>query len=295
MDEDVGGAGEGRRAEGPKLTLHLVLFALTVLTTVTAGALYEGVNPLVEPLGLVKGIPFSFSLLLILGTHEFGHYAASRLHGVDATLPYFIPAPPVPFMIGTFGAVIKMRSPITTRSALVDIGAAGPLAGFVVAVVVVVVGLGLSEVAPSPPPGEAMNLGSSIMFALLSELAIGPVPEGHDVFLHSVAFAGWIGLFITAMNLFPVGQLDGGHIVYAVIGERHAATVSFVTVACLVALSVFAWQGWFVWALLVMVIGTGHPPVTDEGVPLDGKRRRISAVTLAVFVLTFMPVPFYIS
>ncbi|HHL40473.1 MAG TPA: site-2 protease family protein [Deltaproteobacteria bacterium] len=273
--------------------LPLVLFLFTVATTVTAGAFYEGINPFAEPLGLVKGVPFSTALLLILGTHEMGHYLASKRHGVRATLPFFIPAPPFPPMIGTFGAVIKMKSPIMTRRALVDIGASGPLAGFVVAVLVLAAGLAVSDVRPAEPQPGLFWLGSSILFDIMSGLIIGPVPEGHDIYLNSVAFAGWIGLFITSMNLLPIGQLDGGHIVYALLGGLHR-TVSVATVAVLLVLGNFTWPGWIVWALLGVIIGVGHPPVLDGHRRLDARRKALGAASLIVFVLTFIPSPFYI-
>ena len=292
----------GEEAVGPDLpdskepgwVLPAVLFCTTVVTTVIFGAFYEGVNPFDDPRGLLKGVPFSAALLLILGTHEFGHYFASRRHGVSATLPYFIPAPPLPpVMIGTFGAVIKIRSPIYTKGALVDIGAAGPLAGFVVAIFAALVGLSLSEVRPMPAAGNSLGLGDSLIFSGLSYIVNGPIPVGHDVYLGSVAFAAWIGFFITALNLLPMGQLDGGHILYALIGPAHRR-VSFAMIAALVVLGLFTWPGWVVWAVLVALIGTRHPSVVDNEVPLDGRRRAAAAASLVVFVLTFTPLPFYI-
>lgn len=284
--------------ERPRPTGVLVpalLFAATVVTTVIAGALFEGADIMADPVSLAKGLPFSAALLAILGTHEFGHYFASRRHGVRATLPFFIPAPPIPFMIGTFGAVIKMKSPISTKSALVDIGAAGPLSGFVVAVVVVVVGLSQSTVMDAPSDAVVvMGLGSSLIFSLLAYVTVGPIAEGKDIFLNSVAFAGWIGLFITSINLLPIGQLDGGHILYSIAGRFHRR-VSKALVVVLVVLGVFTWPGWVVWAILVSVIGLGHPPVFNEREPLDPARRRIAIITLIVFVLTFIPTPFYIQ
>jgi membrane-associated protease RseP (regulator of RpoE activity) len=279
----------------PRVFVPALLFLVTVVTTVTAGAFYEGVNPFTDPGGLVKGIPFSASLLVILGTHELGHYFASRLHNVVATLPFFIPAPPIPPLIGTFGAVIRMKSPIATKKALVDIGAAGPLSGFVVAVFVVIWGLTLSEVAVKPLPGEGfgIGLGSSIIFNILTHITVGPIPEGFDIYLHSVAFAGWIGLFVTALNLFPMGQLDGGHVVYALVGPIHRK-VSIVMVVGLSVLGIFTWPGWLVWAALVTIIGIWHPPIQNQDVPMDQFRRALSFTTLVVFVLTFTPMPIYI-
>ena len=270
-----------------------MLFLTTVLTTVIVGAIFEGADILEEPLSVLKGVPFSAALLFILGTHEFGHYFASRVHKVSATLPFFIPAPPVPPFIGTFGAVIKMKSPITTRRALVDIGAAGPIAGFIAAIPVIVIGLKLSLVTEGPAEAGSLSLGTSLGFELLSYLTLGPIGEGAEVHIHSVAFAGWIGLLVTSLNLLPMGQLDGGHIVYAMVGERHRV-VSLVMVALLALLGFFTWPGWLLWAVLVTFIGMRHPPVLDEQTRLGPARRGLCAAALLVFVLTFMWSPFYI-
>lgn len=285
----------GRAEPRKKLLIPALLFLITIVTTVTAGALFEGVNPFEDPGGLVKGIPFSASILLILGTHELGHYFTSKRHGVSATLPFFIPGPPIPPLIGTFGAVIRMKSPIVTKKALVDIGAAGPLSGFLVAVFVTIWGLTLSEVGlkPLPEEGFALGLGTSVIFNILTYVTVGPVPEGYDVYLHSVAFAGWIGFFVTAINLIPIGQLDGGHVVYALVGPRHRE-VSMAMVAVLCIFGVFTWMGWLLWAALATVIGIWHPPVRDQHLPMDRRRKALSLITLAVFVLTFIPTPFYI-
>ena len=174
------------------IIVPLLLFVLTVLTTMTAGALYEGAPILEDPWKILVGLPFSASLLFILGTHELGHYFAARYHRVDVTTPFFIPAPPIPPMIGTFGAVIKMRSPIATKRALVDIGAAGPLTGFVAALIITIVGLTMSKVMPAPEE-PALGLGSSLIFELLGRIVVGELPDGYELYLHPVAFAGWIG------------------------------------------------------------------------------------------------------
>ncbi len=280
-------------AAPPKKLLPAVLFIATVITTVIAGALYAGADILSHPYDVIKGVPFSAALLVILGTHELGHYIASRRHGVAATLPTFIPGPPFPPMIGTFGAVIKLKSPITTKGALVDIGAAGPLSGFVVAVIVTAIGLGYSTVIPAPHAEDTLALGNSLIFQFLTYVIAGAVPEGMEIMLHPVAFAGWIGFFVTAMNLLPIGQLDGGHIVYAVIGPRHRQ-FSMAMVAVLVLLGVFAWPGWLMWAALITIIGMWHPPVEDQRAPMDKRRRALCALCFLAFVLTFMPTPFYI-
>jgi membrane-associated protease RseP (regulator of RpoE activity) len=276
----------------PRLLVPAVLFVVTIFTTVIAGALYQGADILGRPWELSTGVPFSASLLFILGTHELGHYLASRAHGVATTLPMFIPGVPIPPFIGTFGAVIRIKSPITTRRALVDIGAAGPLSGFVAMLVVLVPGLWLSATAPAT--GAPFGLGSSLLLKLLSHLMVGPLPAGYDLVLHPVAFAAWIGMFVTAMNLLPVGQLDGGHIVYALIGPRHR-TFSLVMIGVLLALGAFAWYGWFLWAAIIAAIALRHPPVEDPRVPLDFRRKATSAAAILVFILTFMPTPFYIA
>lgn len=278
--------------ERPKFLFAAFLFATTVCTTVVAGALYQGADIFANPASLISGVPFSFSLLLILGTHEMGHYLASRSHGVFTTLPMFIPGPPIPPMIGTFGAIIRIKSPITTKGALVDIGAAGPLSGFAVSLFVTIAGLKLSTIMPKYVDSPNLGLGSSLIFKFLSYVTIGPVPAGLDIFLHPIAFAGWIGMFVTAMNLLPIGQLDGGHLIYALIGPRHRL-FSIAMVASLMILGIFAWPGWFLWAALISFMGLGHPPVRDQHIPMDRGRRIICAATIIVFILTFTPTPFY--
>ena len=273
----------------PKFLVPLILFILTVFTTIIAGALQKGVNPFKEPLRLIEGIPFSITLLAILLTHEFGHFFASRKHGVKASFPYFIPAPP-PFIVGTFGAVIKTISPIMDRKALLDIGASGPLAGFAVSIIATVIGLSLSKVIVISKTEEMLGLGSSIIFHILSYIVVGPVPEDWDIVLHPIAFAGWIGFFITSLNLLPIGQLDGGHIVYAVFGRWHRL-ISITMIAILTVFGVFTWQGWLFWAVLVTILGIKHPPLMDGQIALDRRRKIIGWLSLTVFVLTFIPLP----
>ena len=280
--------------EGSSVVLAVFLFMLTAFTTVIAGAFLDGVNPLSHPGGLLRGVPFSASLLFVLGTHEMGHYIASRRHGVSSSLPFFIPGPPIPPMIWTFGAVIRAKSGMPTKNALLDIGAAGPLAGFFAAVIITALGLKLSHVGIIPA-GEAVNLGAPLIFGLLSHLTFGNIPGGSEIFLHPVGFAGWAGLYVTSINLMPIGQLDGGHVSYALLGRIHRV-VSISAALLLVLLGVFIWQGWIVWGVFAAVVaGTGHPPVADGHIPLSGRRKAIGALSLAVFALTFMPMPFYIG
>lgn len=273
---------------------NIFLFFLTCITTLAAGALQAGVDLIEDPFGIITGFPFAATLIIILLVHELSHYAASRKHHAEATLPYFIPAPSI---IGTFGAFIKMKSPIPTRAALVDIGASGPIAGFFVSIGACVIGLGLSTVIPLQQTEGMMNLGESLVFSFLSWVVIGTLPANTDILLHPIAFAGWIGLFVTAINLFPIGQLDGGHVTYALFG-RHHHTISYVLVGVLGALGTaaflwnVAWEGWLVWAVLMIVLGLEHPPVIYWEERLDPARRRIGIFSFLVFFVTFVPAPF---
>lgn len=206
---------------------NIILFVITLFTTTYAGAMLEvGFDPVLALIYLHKGFPFSLTLLTILLFHEFGHYFTAKKHHVETTLPYFIPAPT---FIGTFGAVIKMRSPVHSKRTLLDIGAAGPLAGVFVAIPATIIGLRLSKILPLSGLEGGMSLGSSLLFSLLAYVSVGDLPQNHDIFLHPIAFAGWIGLLVTMLNLLPVGQLDGGHIAYAVLGrERHQKIASLI-------------------------------------------------------------------
>ena len=270
--------------------LHLLLFFLTLFSTVVAGAIQTGIDLLKEPGKIYKGLPFSLTLMTILLCHELSHYFASRKHNTKATLPYFIPAPTI---IGTFGAFIKMKSPIVTRKALVDIGASGPIAGFIVSVIVSIVGLSLSKVVAVRGMEGVLGLGDSLLFSFLSNIILNYQSGSQDILLHPVAFAGWIGLFVTSLNLIPVGQLDGGHIAYALFGEKHFF-FSKVLIIIMVFLGLLLWEGWTIWAILLLILGTRHPPVLYWEVPLDYRRKFIGWLALVIFVLTFIPVPFKI-
>jgi len=279
----------------PRLRLHVVLFLATVATTVIAGAMQQGVNPFTNPGALYKGIPFSFTLLLILGTHEMGHYLVSRRHNLNVTLPYFIPAPPFPFIVGTLGAFIRIRSPIQDKRALLDVGCAGPLTGVVVAIPVILVGLKLSTVKIIPGGGgEGLALGEPLLFQILSWVVLGPLTPDQNVILHPVAFAGWIGLLVTALNLIPVGQLDGGHVAYALFPSRHRL-ISMICLSFLVASGLLFWPGWLFWALLLYLLGLKHPPPAYDWVPLDRRRKILGLITFLVFILTFTPAPFKVG
>ncbi len=270
-----------------KIALNIILFIITIVTTVLAGALQEGVNPLENPGGILKGIPFSFALMGILVAHELGHYLMAKKHGLNVTLPYFIPAPS---FIGTFGAFIRIRSAVRDRRMLLDVGAAGPLVGTLVSIPFLILGLWLSEVRIVQ--GEmGANLGSSLFLSFLSWAVIGPLPEGYDVVLHPVGFAGWIGLLVTSLNLLPIGQLDGGHVGYALWGEKQNK-ISIIVFITILAIGIFGWQGWLLWALLLALMGFRHPPLVEGWAPLDRRRIIIGWLALAVFILTFTPVPF---
>jgi membrane-associated protease RseP (regulator of RpoE activity) len=274
--------------------LHLGLFLATVVTTVLAGALQSGVSPAAlarDPLRLAAGLPFSAALLGILGVHEFGHYLVGRWRGMPVSLPYFIPVPP-PFLLGTLGAVIRLRGPAPDRRALFDMAVAGPLAGLVVAVPVYVLGLRLSEVKRLPENGTYVQLGDAVLPKLIEWLTLGPLPAGHDVLLDPVGLAAWFGFFVTALNLVPAGQLDGGHIVYALFGRRHGL-ISRLAVALLVGLGLaFGSANWLVWAvLIVFLMGFQHAPTLDDITPLDGRRRLLGALAFVLLLLLLPPVP----
>ncbi|HLY37603.1 MAG TPA: site-2 protease family protein [Candidatus Binatia bacterium] len=272
--------------------VNVLLFGVTAITTTISGAAWDGADPLADPWTIVRGIPFSATLLAILLVHEFGHYLMCVRHRVSASLPYFLPAPPIIFPLGTFGAFIRIRSRFPDRRALFDIGAAGPWAGFVVALIATIVGLARSTVAPTPPEAHVIELGDSVLTSLLTRLVLHADPA--TVILHPIAFAGWFGLFVTSMNLLPVGQLDGGHVVYAFSG-RATRIVPALLIAFLVWLGMKGWPGWIVWAVIITVLfSLGHPPTENDPRPLDTGRALASVATFVLFVLTFVAEPFRI-
>jgi membrane-associated protease RseP (regulator of RpoE activity) len=312
-----------------RLWPHLLLFVLTVGTTLSAyPAAFRQVLPW-EALGhtglWAEALSFSLALLAILGAHEMGHYVLARFHKVDATLPYFIPLPIIG--IGTLGAVIRIRGRIPHRNALVDIGASGPLAGLVVAVPVLLWGLAHSQVVEAPArafafPGEdslvvvvrelfawvmekltlapaapeayaprAQLFGDSLMMQALTWLALGPLPANAEVVAHPVVLAGWFGLFVTLLNLLPVGQLDGGHLTYALWGGR-ARWVGVAVALVLLGLTLFATASWGLWLVVVSkVVGFGHPEVVEPHVPLSRGRKWVCAVCFIALVACAMPIP----
>ncbi len=274
------------RSKEPFPWTNLVLFLLTVVTTFAAGAMMRGENFISNPLLILNGWSFAVPLLLILLFHEFGHYIESKKSGIKVTLPYFIPGPTI---LGTFGAVIRSKSPFKNRKNLLDVGAAGPIAGFVVAVVAVILGLSYSQVVEAVPQGS-ITLGDSLIFKLLSFLVLKDVPDGYDVLLSPTAFAGWAGILVTMLNLLPIGQLDGGHIMYALLGRKQKR-IAFIAVLTLIPLGIFLWPGWLVWVILILIIKLGHPPTLNDQIPLDLKRKIIGWAAMCIFILSFTPVP----
>ena len=277
--------------------LPLSLFALTVFTTTWAGALNQNTKPasgawdflMKYPDSLIHGLPFASTLLGILVTHELGHYVLSRIHRVPASLPLFIPGPP--HFIGTFGAVIRMRSPIMAKRALFDIGVAGPITGFIAAVFALIIGLSLSDVVPRTQT-YGIQLGEPLFLQFIAWVIFGPIPETHDIVLHPIGFAAWFGFFVTALNLIPIGQLDGGHVAFAVFGQRQFS-LSLIAIPILLILGLTGWPGWILWAGMAGFLGLSHPPVVDPRTTLGKKRIWVAWSALVIFVLSFSPVPFY--
>jgi len=274
--------------------VNWLLFGLTILTTTWAGAAHQGVNLVREPGRFAVGLPYSLALLAILGVHELGHYFVARRNGIRVTPPYFIP---VPFALGTFGAFIQMRSPTENRRALFDVAVAGPLAGLAVAIPALLIGLRSSTVVPGTPGSDSMlmggtSVGSSILFALLSKLSLGGALEyGHVLRLSPLAFAGWLGLLVTALNLLPIGQLDGGHIAHALFGRRVGDTVGTVAMWSLLLLAIFVWPGLTFWAIIVFfVAGTTVPPLNDL-TPLTPGRRWLGYASFIILGLILAPLP----
>lgn len=295
----------------PRYWLHILLLLVTIFTTLVVGArmqdnfhrnlpaLYTGNESLpifpvrwaVHGSNLALGVPFSFCLMIILLSHEMGHYLFCRYYGVAATLPFFIP---FPTLIGTLGAFIRIRSPIRSRSALFDIGIAGPIAGFVVALTVLIFAMPYSKVG-TPPVISDIQLGYPLIFKLV--WAILPLADIHggsspmsDIYFHPMAIAAWVGMFATALNLLPGGQLDGGHIVFSLAPRAHKF-VSRITILALIPIAIKLWLGWLVWAVLLRISGMRHPMV-PEWPGVAGPRRWMALFGLIMLVLTLTPAPF---
>jgi membrane-associated protease RseP (regulator of RpoE activity) len=310
------------KASNPRI--NLLMFILTLLSviyvgmTYATGELFPASWQDAEQALLIGGLPFAISLILILGCHEFGHYLMGRYHKVHVTLPYFIPFPFPPF--GTMGAFINMKEPARNRRDLMDIAITGPLAGLVVAIVVLFIGLSMSTISTIPtsfPPGYGTQMeGSSLLYLLIKYISFGrllpappvyqmppllhwlryfftgtPIPLGYtDVMLSPVAMAGWSGILVTSLNLIPVGQLDGGHIFYTLFGKERAKKLLPVVIVLLVLLG-FVWNGWFLWALLAFWIGRAYAEPLDQITQLDKKRRILAWSAIVLLILTFTPIP----
>lgn len=271
----------------PDIRINLVLFIATVISVVFTGGLTG------EGYDLGNGLMFGAALLGILGVHEAGHYVVGRMRGARVSLPYFIPLPAPLSFVGTLGAVIVQREPFENRRTLLEIAVAGPLAGFLVAVPLFVLGVWLSEVQPLPPAGTYVTLGDSLLTRLIGVLRFGQVypSNGYDIFLHPIALGAWIGLLITAINLIPAGQLDGGHVVYALLGPR-AKYVSYAMIVVMLGLATIS-TTWLIWAVLLFLLGRSHPPPLNEAVKLQPHHYALVVSAVLIFILAFVPRPIY--
>ena len=282
---------------------HALLFGLTVVTTTLVGALHyfsfsQGFNAnavvlpdFASPSFYLHGFWYSLTILSILGCHELGHYYACRYYRVDASLPFFLPAP-LP-LTGTLGAFIRIRARIPDKIALFDIGLSGPIAGFVIAVPALLIGLGLSVVERVPADFTGVELGEPLLFRGAAWLIWGTLPDGMSINMHPMAFAAWFGLLATALNLFPIGQLDGGHVAYAVLGSR-STLVTLFTIALAIGLT-FVSSSWIVWTVLMVVmlmaIGPRHPPTLDDTTPVGPARVALAIFGLIMLIVCFTPAP----
>ncbi|MGR3176577.1 MAG: site-2 protease family protein [Candidatus Anammoxibacter sp.] len=251
--------------------LNVILFAATLCTTF-----------------LINGPWYALSIMTILLSHELGHFFMCRKYNVEATLPFFLPIPFPPF--GTFGAVIKMKGYIPSKKALFDIGAAGPIAGLVFAIPIIIIGLCCSKVVPTHG-AHYMSLGEPILFSVIAKIVFGTVAEGSDILLHPIAFAGWAGLFVTALNLLPIGQLDGGHILYALLGEKKSKIVFKIGVFGFCLIAILVYHGWVLFAVLLLLFGFRHPAPVDAITNIGSKRRWIGIGMFILFFLSFTPIP----
>lgn len=253
---------------------HLVLFLLTIITVTLAG-----------------GPRLALALLSILLAHEMGHYVACRWYGVAATLPFFIPGPPLWPLPGTFGAVIRIQAPFPHRRALFDIGIAGPLAGFVACLPVLVLGLREAQVVPDDPSAYGLTLSTPLAYRWAKAWVWGDLGAGHTLLLGPIGYAAWFGLLVTALNLFPIGQLDGGHVTYALFG-RHAQRFSRLVWWLCVVMIVLVGPSFVLWTVLVRLLGLRHPPTLDDHEPVGRARVVVGLIGLIVFAVCFIPNPF---
>jgi Zn-dependent protease len=283
---------------GPKRWwINLVLLLLTIASTTLVGALLEqeAISAdtlflmLQEPQRILSGIPASLTIMGILGIHELAHYVAAHWHGLDSSLPYFIP---VPFgLVGTLGAVIRMRKPFENRNALFDVGAAGPLAGILVALPLFFVGLMSSPAMPPQPDG--MPLGTPLLLQWMESLVyiLRDIPQEYDIYVNSWTFTAWFALFVSGLNLLPIGQLDGGHVAYAMLGSR-TRILSIVVLGIISILGILMWPGWYLWTFFIFLSGWLHPPPLNALEPLSTGRKVVGVVVFALMVLLFTPTPF---
>jgi membrane-associated protease RseP (regulator of RpoE activity) len=291
--------------ERPRYALAIALFVLAFLCATTLGPILlmashangrPNLAPILtprvaarvwgDPALLSLGLAFSLPLLGILLAHEMGHYVACRRYGIPATLPYFLP---VPAMLGTAGAFIRIKAPIRSKRELFDVGFAGPAAGFVALLPFLFLGIARSRVAAIPAGSSLLVPGRCLAIQAATLLFHRPLDAGEVLNLHPFALAAWFGLLATALNLLPLSQLDGGHILYAALGRRQRRLALPIWIA--LALGGTLWLGWLLWCGIVLAMGLRHPPVVDEWTPLDGKRRALAVVALVLFLLAFMPVP----
>ena len=287
-----------------RIWLNILLFVATVLSTFYVGFFWSisymhtdtlvgnsQISPdpsiFLDPKIVTLSLVYAVVLIGILLGHELGHFLTCRYYNIDATLPFFIPAPT---LIGTLGAFIKIRSPITKKQQLFDIGIAGPLTGFILSLPAIIYGLSLSKLVPSLPRDESFVFGEPLILRIVGSMVFKGAPEGFDVIPHPIAFAGWVGVLVTALNLFPVGQLDGGHIVYALMGQKSRRFAPYI-IGIFVLMGIFFWIGWFVWAILIYFLGLKHPHIHDEDKPLSLGRRYVGYLMLVIFILCFIPDP----
>ena len=284
-----------------RLWLHVTLFVLTLASTTFIGAFHYlsyitefGRRPISWTWldASVDGLWYSLTLLAILGAHEFGHYYYCRRYNVDATLPYFIPAPFL-LLTGTLGAVIKIREAFPSRTVLFDVGVAGPIAGFVVLVPALFIGMAMSDLVPVPTGAGVFYMGEPLLFKAAVALNFGHVPQHQTINIHPMVFAAWFGMLATALNLLPFGQLDGGHITYATM-KRWSTSISLATVGTAIAMTFYS-SSWmfmtFMMVVMLLLLGPSHPRVVNEYEPLAPGRRLIAVLALIIFVLCFTPVP----
>ena len=284
-----------------------MLVVLTLLTTTSAGSGLYGAfisefgrrAVAIDASLLLNGLWYSGTIFAILGAHEMGHYVYCRRHGINASLPYFLPLPnilAVPFFTGTLGAVIRIREPFRTRTQLFDVGIAGPIAGLVVLIPALFYGLSLSTVVPGPTEGQIWRIGKPLLHQYAVHLMKGPLPDGYWVNLHPMVFACWFGMFATALNLVPFGQFDGGHITYAVFGDRTARRISALAVlasASLIALSLAWVLPTALMAVMWRTMGLRHPSPLNPYEPLSPGRRRFALTAMVAFVICFTPIPIW--